>query len=237
MKIKYSLILVLILATLGSCSNGQGSKTKLSASEFNDKIKSSKNAVVLDVRTPGEFTAGHLENAVNIDWNNSSSETELKNLDPTKEYYVYCLSGGRSSGAAEFLRSNGIKNVYELSGGIMKWRAAGLPESTTNTSKSTESNGLTMEAYQALLKNEKTVVIDIFAEWCGPCKKMAPYLNEMQNTMSDKVVIIRIDADKNVELCKQLNVDALPTVYVYKNNQKTFEHIGFISKEDLVKEL
>ena len=237
MKIKYSLILVLILATLGSCSNGQPSKTKLSASEFNDKIKSSKNAVVLDVRTPGEFTAGHLENAVNIDWNNSSSETELKNLDPTKEYYVYCLSGGRSSGAAEFLRSNGIKNVYELSGGIMKWRAAGLPESTTNTSKSTESNGLTMEAYQALLKNEKTVVIDIFAEWCGPCKKMAPYLNEMQNTMSDKVVIIRIDADKNVDLCKQLNVDALPTVYVYKKNQKTFEHIGFISKEDLVKEL
>ena len=237
MKIKYSLILVLILATLGSCSNGQSSKTKLSASEFNDKIKSSKNAVVLDVRTPGEFTAGHLENAVNIDWNNSSSETELKNLDPTKEYYVYCLSGGRSSGAAEFLRSNGIKNVYELNGGIMKWRAAGLPETTDNTSKTKESNGLTMEAYQALLKNEKTVVIDIFAEWCGPCKKMAPYLNEMQNTMSDKVVIIRIDADKNVELCKQLNVDALPTVYVYKKNQKTFEHIGFISKEDLVKEL
>ncbi len=237
MKIKYSLILVLIFATLGSCSNGQGSKTKLSASEFNDKIKSSKNAVVLDVRTPGEFTAGHLENAVNIDWNKSSSETELKNLDPSKEYYVYCLSGGRSSGAAEFLRSNGIKNVYELSGGIMKWRAAGLPETTNNTSKSKESNGLTMEAYQALLKNEKTVVIDIFAEWCGPCKKMAPYLNEMQNTMSDKVVIIRIDADKNVDLCKQLNVDALPTVYVYKKNQKTFEHIGFISKEDLVKEL
>jgi thioredoxin len=189
------------------------------------------------VRTPAEFNKGHLENAVNIDWNNSSSENELKKLDPTKEYFVYCLSGGRSTGAAEFMRNNGIKNVYELTGGIIKWRAAGLPENNTNTSKSGESNGLTMEAYQALLKNDKTVVIDIFAEWCGPCKKMAPYLNEMQSTMSDKVVIIRIDADKNVDLCKQLNIDALPTVYVYKQNNKTFEHVGFLSKEDLVKEL
>jgi thioredoxin 1 len=237
MKIKYSLILVLLLATLGSCSNGQGSKTKLNAAEFNEKMKSSKNAIVLDVRTPAEFNKGHLENAVNIDWNNSSSENELKKLDPTNEYFVYCLSGGRSSAAVEFLRNNGIKNVYELTGGIIKWRAAGLPENNTNTSKSGESNGLTMEAYQALLKNDKTVVIDIFAEWCGPCKKMAPYLNEMQSTMSDKVVIIRIDADKNVDLCKQLNIDALPTVYVYKQNNKTFEHVGFLSKEDLVKEL
>lgn len=227
----------MLFATLGSCSNGQSNKQRLTAVEFSDKIKSSTNAVVLDVRTPGEFTAGHLENAVNIDWNNSSTEAELQKLDPSKEYFVYCLSGGRSSSAAEYMRAKGFKNVYELNGGIMKWRAAGLPESTVNKSTSTTNEGMSMDSYLALLKNDKTVVIDIFAEWCGPCKKMAPYLNEMQNTMSDKVVIIRIDADKNVELCKQLKVDALPTIYVYKNNAKTFEHIGFLSKEDLVKQL
>lgn len=237
MKTKYSLILVLLFATLGSCSNGQSSKQRLTANEFNDKIKSSTNAVVLDVRTAGEFAAGHLENAMNIDWNNSSSEAALKKLDPSKEYFVYCLSGGRSSSAAEYMRANGFKNVYELTGGIMKWRAAGLAESTAKETALPADAGMSMESYLALLKNDKTVVIDIFAEWCGPCKKMAPYLNEMQNTMSDKVVIVRIDADKNVELCKQLKVDALPTIYVYKNNAKTFEHIGFLSKEDLIKEL
>lgn len=238
MKFKYGYILAIMLFTLVSCSNGQ-TKTRLNAKEFNDALNNSKNAVVLDVRTPGEFNSGHLANALNIDWNNASSEAELKKLDPTKEYFVYCLSGGRSSSAAEFLRANGFKNVYELNGGMMKWRAAGLPENNdaANTKAEATNVGMSMSDYQKLLQSDKPVVIDIYAEWCGPCKKMSPYLTEMQNTMSDKVTIIRIDADKNTALCKELKVDALPTIYVYKNNTKTFEHIGFLSKEDLIKQL
>ncbi len=226
-----------MLFTLISCSNGQ-TKTRLNAVEFNEALNKSKNAVILDVRTPGEFSSGHLANALNIDWNNKSSEAELKKMDPSKDYFVYCLSGGRSSSAAEYLRSNGFKNVYELNGGIMKWRAAGLPENNTEAMAANASNvGMSMSDYEKLLANDKPVVIDIYAEWCGPCKKMSPYLTEMQNTMSDKVTIIRIDADKNTALCKELKVDALPTVYVYKNKTKTFEHIGYLSKEDLLKQL
>jgi len=238
MKFKSGYLLVAILFALISCSNGQN-KTRLSAVEFNEAINKSTNVVILDVRTPGEFSSGHLVNSLNIDWNNSNSEAELMKLDPSKEYFVYCLSGGRSSNAAEFLRTNGFKNVYELNGGIMKWRAAGLPESNEAASTKAEASnvGMSMSDYQTLLQTDKPVVIDIFAEWCGPCKKMSPYLTEMQNTMSDKVTIIRIDADKNTALCKELKVDALPTIYVYKNNAKTFEHIGFISKEDLLKQL
>jgi thioredoxin 1 len=239
MKLKYSLIIILLIATIASCSNGQSSISKLDAKAFSEKIKSTENPIIIDVRTPGEFASGHLANAVNMNWNDASVEEQLKKLDPSKSYFLYCLSGGRSSSAAEFMRANGFKNVTELTGGIMKWRAAGLPESTDKSAsvESTGNKGLSMEQYQALLKNDKVVVIDIFAEWCGPCKKMAPYLTEMQNTMGDKVEIIRIDADKNVELCKLLNVDALPTIYVYKNNTKTFEHIGFLSKEELIKQL
>lgn len=239
MKHTYSLVFILLIATISSCSNGQSTKNKLNATEFSEKIKASSNAVVLDVRTPGEFNSGHLKDAININWNDSGAEMELQKLDPNKTYFVYCLSGGRSADAAEYLRKNGMKNVIELNGGIMKWRAAGLPESgASNTQMSKTTNtGLNMESYQALLKSDKVVVIDIFAEWCGPCKKMAPYLTELQNTMADKVEIIRIDADKNPDLCKQLNVDALPTIYVYKSNTKTFEHVGYLSKEDLVKQL
>lgn len=235
MKFKYGYLLAVMIFTLVSCSNGQ-TKTRLNATEFNDAMSKSNNAVVLDVRTPGEFVSGHLSNALNIDWNDANSESELKKLDPSKDYFVYCLSGGRSSSAAEYLRSNGFKNVYELNGGIMKWRAAGLPE-TTEEAATAANVGMSMSDYQKLLQSDKPVVIDIFAEWCGPCKKMSPYLTEMQNTMSDKVTIIRIDADKNTALCKELKVDALPTIYVYKNNTKTFEHIGFLSKEDLIKQL
>ncbi len=237
MKFKYGYLIAVMLFTLISCSNGQ-TKTRLNAVEFNEALNKSKNAVILDVRTPGEFSSGHLVNALNIDWNNKSSEAELKKMDPSKDYFVYCLSGGRSSSAAEYLRSNGFKNVYELNGGIMKWRAAGLPENNTEAMTANASNvGMSMSDYEKLLVNDKPVVIDIYAEWCGPCKKMSPYLTEMQNTMSDKVTIIRIDADKNTALCKELKVDALPTVYVYKNKTKTFEHIGYLSKEDLLKQL
>ncbi len=237
MKFKYGYLIAVMLFTLISCSNGQ-TKTRLNAVEFNEALNKSKNAVILDVRTPGEFSSGHLVNALNIDWNNKSSEAELKKMDPSKDYFVYCLSGGRSSSAAEYLRSNGFKNVYELNGGIMKWRAAGLPENNTEAMAANASNvGMSMSDYEKLLANDKPVVIDIYAEWCGPCKKMSPYLTEMQNTMSDKVTIIRIDADKNTALCKELKVDALPTVYVYKNKTKTFEHIGYLSKEDLLKQL
>ena len=66
---------------------------------------------------------------------------------------------------------------------------------------------------------------------------MAPYLADMKKTMSDKVEIIKIDADKNTELCKQLGVDALPTIYVYKKNTRTVSHIGLLSREDLEKQL
>lgn len=230
-------IIAIAVVSISSCSNGQSTKTSLEAKEFQTKINSTENAVVLDVRTPDEFSGGHLVNAVNVDWNESDAEIKLKAMDPSKTYFVYCLSGGRSSGAAGFLRESGFKEVYELGGGIMKWRAAALPEENTTTETSVKTDELSTEAYEALLKNDKTVVIDFYAEWCAPCKKMAPYLTEMQKTMSDKVVIIRIDADKNPNLCKTLKVDALPTLYVYKGNEKTFQHIGFLSKEELLKGL
>lgn len=222
-----------MIAVVSSCTNGNAEKTSLAPKDFQSKIKSTENAVVIDVRTADEFSTGHLTNAVNMDWNDAATEAQLKSLDQSKTYFVYCLSGGRSSSAANFMRTNGFKNVIELNGGMMAWRSEGLAEE----SELVANAGMSLEEYQSLLKNDKTVVIDIFAEWCGPCKKMSPYLTEMQNTMSDKVSIIRIDADKNPELCKTLGVNALPTILVYKANQKTFEHIGFLSKDDLLKEL
>lgn len=232
----YYLILVILISTISSCSNGQSNKNKLSAEDFNSKINTTTNAIILDVRTPEEFAKGHLLNAININWNDANSEAELKKLDVSKTYFVYCLSGGRSSDAAEFLRVNGFKDVYELNGGILKWRAAKFAETVSSTS-AVNSAEMSLNNYNKLLINDKVVVIDFYADWCGPCKKMAPYLKELQQNMGDKVEIIKIDADKNPGLCKQLNVEALPTIFVYKSNKKTFEHIGYLSKEDLLKQL
>jgi thioredoxin 1 len=123
-------------------------------------------ATVVDVRTPEEFTKGHLQNALNYNWNGSEFQKQVSTLDKSKPVFVYCLSGGRSSAAANQMRSDEFKKVYELSGGIMKWRAVNLPETTTNTIAST---GMSKQQFDTLLNSDKLVLIDFYADLCAPC--------------------------------------------------------------------
>lgn len=216
------------------CSQGQNEKNNLSAVDFNSKILAIPEAPILDVRTPEEFEKGHIAKALNYDWNGNRFESQIENLDKTKPVFVYCLSGGRSSSAAKKMRSLGFNTVYELDGGIMKWRAANLPE----VKGSQNSNqGMSKQQYEVLLNTNKTVLVDFYADWCVPCKKMKPYLDEMAKNLADKVEIIRIDADNNQALCKELNIDALPVLLIYKNKTLTWTHIGFIEKEEVIKKL
>ena len=219
---------------LSSCSNAQSAKSNLSATEFSEKLKEMPNAPLIDVRTPEEFSKGHLSNAVNINWNGDDFQQQVSKLDKSKPVFVYCLSGGRSGSAASQMRADGFQQVYEMNGGMMKWRAANLPE-TTNTT--TTSLGLTLEQFNAQLKSDKIYLVDFYADWCAPCKKMKPYLDEISTEMADKVVVLRINADDNKQLCKDLKIDALPVLHVYKNAVKTWTNVGFIEKADVVKQL
>ena len=231
------LFLIIFAAILfNSCSNGQtqGTKTNLSATEFSDKIKELPTATIIDVRTPDEFSKGHLANANNYDWNGNEFDKQIAPLDKSKPVFVYCLSGGRSSSAASKMRSDGFKEVYELSGGIMKWRGANLPETTD---KAVVSKGMSKQQFDALLSSDKLVLIDFYADWCAPCKKMKPYLDEISRDMADKVVVIRINADDNQALCKELKIDALPVLQLYKNKTIIWTNTGFIEKEGVVKQL
>ena len=129
---------ITLVALFNHCSNGQNTKTKLSATEFAAKIKQLPRAPVLDVRSPREFSESHLANASNIDWNGNNFNNQIATFDKSKPVFVYCLSGVRSSNAASRMRSIGFKEVYQLNGGLLKWRSANLPETTTNTSPSTK---------------------------------------------------------------------------------------------------
>lgn len=219
-----------------SCSNGQSQSpnTSLSAKEFDKKINQLPGAPVIDVRTPGEFSKGHLQYAQNIDWNGDDFETEISKLDKTRPVFVYCLSGARSASAADQMRSNGFKEVYELKGGILKWRAANLPETT---GAKTKAPGMSKLQFDAFINSDKLVLVDFYADWCEPCKKMKPYLDEISTTMSDKVSVIRINADNNQQLCKELNIDALPVLQLYKSKNLTWNNTGYVSKEEVLKKL
>ncbi|MBT8307159.1 MAG: rhodanese-like domain-containing protein [Maribacter sp.] len=105
---------ILMLFVLG-CSPKNGKHiTDVSQSELD-------NVVLVDVRTPEEFNAGHLENALNIDWYNDSFTEEFEKIDKNKTIYLYCRSGKRSADATKFLDSLGYKKVVNLEGGYIAW--------------------------------------------------------------------------------------------------------------------
>ena len=226
-------IVLFFALLLSACSNGQN-KTMLSAVEFGEKVKSATNAIVLDVRTPEEFSQGHIKNAININFNGTDFDKQIANLDKNSEVLVYCLAGGRSASAAEKLSKQGFGKIFELSGGMMKWRAAKMPEET-NTPATTI--GLTKAQFEQLLDTDKKVLVDFYATWCAPCKIIKPYLDQIETEMKDKVVVVRIDADQNRELVNMLQIDALPTLQVYKNKQSTWTNVGLTTKEEIVKAL
>ena len=121
------LIAVLFATTfaLTACSSSSGA-TDLGATDFQAK-STEVDVVLLDVRTAGEFAAGHIDGALNIDVEGMTFEEEIKNLDPSKTYAIYCQSGRRSRIAAETLRDGGFTKLFNLDKGIASWTDAGLP--------------------------------------------------------------------------------------------------------------
>ncbi len=219
-----------VLTVLLFACNAVASKTSLDAVTFKKYVDSLNNEILLDVRTPGEFAEGHIAGATNVDWNSDGFDAAVEKLDKSKPVMVYCLSGGRSASAAASLRSKGFTNVLELNGGMMKWRAAGLPEEGGEAKANT---GMSKDDYNLLLNTDKLVIIDFYAPWCNPCKKMAPYLEEMAKESEATLKIVRINADDNPAIANELKVDALPTLFIYKANKLVWSNVGYISKEDL----
>jgi thioredoxin len=231
-----SFVLAAVAIIFSSCSNGQSkeSNPSISATEFSKKISELPGAPLIDVRTPGEFSQSHLQNAINYDISKSGFENQIASLDKLKPVLVYCLTGSRSTYAVRYMQSIGFKEVYELNGGLMKWRTANLPETTGNT---VTSAGMSKQQFDNLLATDKLVLIDYYADWCAPCKKMKPYLDEISRDMADKVVVVRINADENRALCKEMKIDAIPVLQIYKNKTLTWTNTGFIEKEAVVKQL
>lgn len=100
---------------------GQGSPTgqpvkRLSPTEFKTTWEQEKNGVILDVRLPDEFTAGHLQQAVNLDFMSPSFNQRLADLDKDKSYYLYCVSGNRSGQAAAIMAGAGFSKIANIGG-------------------------------------------------------------------------------------------------------------------------
>jgi len=92
----------------------------LGVSEFKERIENDPEAVIIDVRSPAEEVEGLIDNSVNMNLMDPTFAEKVKALDSSKNYYVYCRSGGRSSSACHFMDMQGL-NSFNLDGGIIAW--------------------------------------------------------------------------------------------------------------------
>jgi phage shock protein E len=90
-------------------------------------LRTNKTSVVLDVRTAGEYKAGHIPGALNIDFNSADFEKKVGELDKSKTYLVHCAAGVRSAKACSKLESLGFKQLVDLRPGFRAWQEAGKP--------------------------------------------------------------------------------------------------------------
>lgn len=228
-----NLFLLALVLFSAACSQTPVSSQQQDANTFYQNTNGT-DVQIIDVRTPEEFAGGYIKGAVNVDYQNDGFNSQVATLDKNKPTYVYCLSGKRSADAANYMRKQGFKSVVELQGGILAYRNAKLPMVTPDNS-GTDNLGLDVSKFAKLIGDTGLVMVDFYAPWCGPCKKLAPILEEVIHKQNGLVALHKVDIDKNPTLAQSLNIQSIPLLHLYNNGKLVWTNLGLVDAETLVK--
>lgn len=222
----YRFLLAVLLLWSSSTAMAQ-QKQVVDAATFSEGIQQ-PGVQIFDVRTAEEFNTGHLSNALQADYTNKAEFNErVKYLDKQKPVYIYCLSGGRSSKAAQWMRENGFQQVVELENGINAWKQAGKPLAGTAEKKLQ----LTVASYnKAIAKG--IILTDVGAAWCPPCKQQEPILEKFLQAHKN-VTLLKVDGGNDTDVMKAISAKGLPTLILYKNGKEVWRKQGVSSIEEL----
>ena len=87
---------------------------------------------------------------------------------------------------------------------------------------------------EEVIKADKTVIVDFYAEWCGPCKMMSPVIESIAEELGDTVKVGKVDSDENLEIVEKYDIMSIPTIIIFKNGEISNTFTGFTNKEDIL---
>ena len=94
---------------------------------------------------------------------------------------------------------------------------------------------LTSENFEEeVKKSNKTVIVDFYADWCGPCKMMSPVIDNIAEELGDSVKVGKVNTDENMELAEEYGIMSIPTIMIFKDGQVVKEFNGVTSKSELL---
>ena len=127
-NIMKQLILILCISVVffTSCEEQPNAEIQIVTAEEMQELTEIEDVQLVDVRTPEEFESGFISKAQNIDYNSPSFDNEIEKLDKSKPVIVYCQKGGRSAKCAQKMKDAGFVKIYDLEGGLAKWKYKGM---------------------------------------------------------------------------------------------------------------
>lgn len=224
-----SLFVIALIANIALAQETGKQAELISFESFEAKLqKASPHPQIIDVRTPEEYKQIHIKGAQQVDINNEAAVDKLiSQLDKSKPVFIYSINNGRSITFSQVLKNKQFKEAYVLPGGLAKWVGAGKPvESTTGA-------GLSFTDFKKQVASDKLVLVEVVSKYCGGCQKLIPVVETVGNENPGSLKVVKVDLFENKQLGKDLNIQSVPTLLLYKNGEIVWQKNGNITKENI----